>query len=89
MKIVAHGPSFTHINKMVDGQIAIIRKWSVPTYIGRIVQRYQDSLIALGEPSGNSWPNLFKSQANCQPPLSDTSEHYVEILGAGTVIEIE
>ena len=40
-----------------DGQLAIIvDKYN--DYKGRIVQRYKDSMVAIGLPEGNSWSNI-------------------------------
>ena len=42
-----------------DGQLAIIIDDAlVGHYKGRIVQRYEDSMIAIGSPSGMSWEDI-------------------------------
>lgn len=44
---------------MEDGQIGVIISWSTGSYLGKIVQRYKDNLVSLGEESGQSWSNWF------------------------------
>ena len=45
-----------------DGEIAIITKWHGEIqHLNEIVQRYKNSLIAIGKGSGNSWSNIFNS----------------------------
>lgn len=44
---------------LLDGQIAVITRWSVNRYIGRIVQRYGNNLVSLGRPVAKSWPGFF------------------------------
>lgn len=45
-----------HIRDMEDGQIGEIVKWgSIDHYIGRIVQRYRDILVTIGENSDHSF----------------------------------
>jgi hypothetical protein len=47
------------VREMSDGQIGIIVSWSgFGNYVGRIVQRYGDTLISLQKPSGNSWSQI-------------------------------
>jgi hypothetical protein len=68
---------------MEDGQIGIIRKWeSTTAYIGIIVQKYEDSLIALGKHSGHSWSKVQTLTKTTHP------ECLIEILPPGTVLEI-
>ena len=62
---------------MDDGDIAIIRKWSLTDSIGKIVQRFGENLVVLGKNSGNSFEGLSKS-----------AECLVEVLPKGTLLEI-
>ena len=41
--------------EMRDGQIAEIVKWSHDGYNGQIIQRYEDTLIVIGENRGKSF----------------------------------
>jgi hypothetical protein len=48
------------LSEMKDGQIGIITEWAdYQKYAGRIVQRYDNILIALGRSSGSSWSRIF------------------------------
>lgn len=68
---------------MNDGQIGIISQWGPHgQYVGTLVQRFADDLIALGEPRGGCWPNWFASDA------SKEEVYRVRILPKGTQIEI-
>ena len=43
---------FRHSHTMKDGDLAMITKWcGSPSYVGRIVQRYRQDLITVGEDS--------------------------------------
>ena len=50
-----------HVSEMSDGDIAEIIHWSnTPrVHTGQIVQRYGDALVVLGQPSKNSFSDLF------------------------------
>jgi len=50
-----------NVSELKDGQIAEIISWIYSEYIGIIVQRYQDSLVSIGESSGDSWESIYKS----------------------------
>lgn len=65
--------------EMKDGQIGIIRNWSPLHHKDKIVQKYGDSLIALGMPKGNS----FGAGGTI-----DTDDCQIEILPPGTKLEI-
>lgn len=46
--------------EMKDGQIAVITKWPCDSlYIGKIVQRYGNSLMVIGMDCGNGWPVFY------------------------------
>jgi hypothetical protein len=78
MKVYQLSANWTDVSKMKDGDIAVIRQWpGVEDYNGRIVQRYRDTLVCLGEPSGQSWV-----------PTIDKLKGKVEILKSGTLLEI-
>lgn len=49
------------LTSMKDGDVAEIVEWHHPECIGSIIQRYEDIIIFIGKPSGNSYPTLFKS----------------------------
>lgn len=69
------------VYEMRDGQIGIITKWRLhDLYIGKIVQRFEDSIIVIGEESDNSWPNF------CHNKFDDCR---VRILPNGTQLTIQ
>jgi hypothetical protein len=71
---------------MEDGEVAIITAWTVKSYIGTIVQRCGQSLIAIGKSEDECWPNLFKPVADGGDGVMDRCK--VRILRAGTTIEL-
>jgi len=76
--------NIVQVTEMSDGDIAIIEKWSNQKhYVGRVVQRYDNSLISLGLPQGKSWFELFRTKFE-----KDDDQFMVRILPAGTVMEI-
>jgi hypothetical protein len=52
-----------NVRQMLDSQIAEIVNWipSSPDYIGAIVQRHGNILIAIGKPVGEGWSSLFNT----------------------------
>ncbi len=73
-------PQGIRVFALRDGQLAKIVEWSEDRHIGRIVQRYGDSLVTLGRDRDYSWPGLFRG---------DRSEHgRVEILRDGDVLRV-
>jgi len=65
---------------MRDGEIGVITVWNNDNiYIGRVVQRFQTTLITLGANGGNSFPSVFNSK-------SETLR--VRILPAGTKLVV-
>lgn len=73
--------NFINVLDMQDGQIAEIVNWAVGTYIGTVVQRYEDSLITVGKYSRESWSNYFKRKS-CH------KDNKVRILEKGETITI-
>lgn len=69
------------VYNMKDGDIGIITRWGEQDdEIGSIVQRYKDVLISLGEASGSSWTEIFRSlNTDCR----------VRLLNSGDIINIE
>lgn len=63
---------------MKDGQIGIITSWSLKPYIGRIVQRSNNMLIALQKPYGD-----------CFNSIVDDETCRVRILQKGEILIIE
>lgn len=54
-----------HFSQMKDGQVGSITQWSVhKDFVGRVVQRYKNSLISLGMAEGNCWQDIFTETAN-------------------------
>lgn len=80
MKIVSKiAPQTVTPAEMKDGEIGIIRNWSVSGYIGRIVQKYKNDLITLGMRAEHSFLGTGDiAGKKCQ----------VEILSPGTQLEI-
>ena len=52
------------IGLMKDGDIAIITLSMYPEHVGTIVTRYDNHLVALGQPVGKSWMNHFPTQSS-------------------------
>ena len=74
----AKKPTVIHVQSLKKGQIAAVINWSVPCYIGLIVQRCGDTLFAIGK-------------ENCYWDLNDktlASECQVRLLESGETIEI-
>jgi hypothetical protein len=71
------------LNEMRDGQIGIITNWdqNPKYYIKRIVQRYKDDLITLGENSSNSFEGIFNN-------TSLNNNYRVKILPPGTKFKL-
>jgi hypothetical protein len=67
---------------LADGQIAIITEWdaSGEYYVGRIIQRYEDILITLGEPNGAAFTTALEK-------LNEKLR--VRVLEPGTLLEID
>ena len=66
-------------SEVKDGEICIVREWPdrFNSPIGKLLQRYTDKFIILGEHSDNSYPYLV-----------DSINIKVEILPKGTIIEL-
>lgn len=81
VKIVQEPPVDVHVKDMMDGQMAVITSWSIPNYVGTIVQRVGENLISIGADSKYVW-----YQASW--PHGVDKECRVRILSKGTVIEL-
>ena len=46
-------------DEMEDGDIAVITKSILPLSLNRVVMRWGDCLIVIGQPSSQSWPHFF------------------------------
>lgn len=69
-----------HLLTMKDGDVAVIDQWGVHLgYIGKVVQRYKDYLISVGEASGQGWGEVFANS-------SEMKDCYVRILKSGAEI---
>ena len=80
MKLIKMGENnWITPSEMKDGQIGIIRKWTVESYVGMIVQKYGNSLVCLGLPSSRS----FNGGGTITHP-----DCLIEILPYGTTLEI-
>lgn len=66
------------VREMEDGQIGVIAEWSTqPMYVGVIIQRYNNYLVALGKPYVCSWYEI-----------TDNHGCRVRILQPGTLLEV-
>lgn len=58
-----------NVTAMKDGDIAVIKEWNYENrdnpMPGRLVMRYIDDLISLGEDHENSWPEYFIALDQC------------------------
>lgn len=73
------------VHLMQDGDIAVITTWWHKQYLGRIVQRYGNFLMAVGLPQGFGFGILFPDA------LSDAESSQtcrVRILPPGTLLRI-
>ena len=49
----------TLMQDLKDGQLAIVLlNYTFPNYEGTIIQRFKDSAVAIGRPSGYCWDNI-------------------------------
>lgn len=81
--IVTSAPrtNLIRISDMKDGEIGVIR--SMPVFHiaeGRVVQRYRNHLITIGEDCGSSWSGYFDRYTH--------SENTVELLRKGDSITL-
>lgn len=60
VKLVGDEDGVVSLEKMQDGDIAVIVGWGYSSCLGAIVQRYHDDLIYLGKGWGSCWPGVFK-----------------------------
>ena len=81
-RVVGEVVSAIPVQQLLDGQMAVIHKWgSCSKALGRVVQRYKDDLIVLGEPWGKCYQDITtyaRSCLNC----------FVVVLPPGTKIEV-
>lgn len=68
------------VNDMKDGQLAEILRWPTqPSRVGEAVQRHgkaaNATLIPIGQPSENSWPQVFAERhETCRVRLLEATE---------------
>jgi hypothetical protein len=63
--------------EMEDGQIGVITNWGIyntKIYKGRIVQMYDDTLIIIGERSGERWSSAKVLPSDCKVRLLEPGE---------------
>ena len=68
------------MHAMRDGDIGEIVDWPIPSYIGRIVQRYKSHLLTVGRPSEEGWGDIYN--------LPYSNKRRVRILEPGEVLEV-
>lgn len=63
------------VSEMKDGEIGVITGWYAGTekYIGIIVQRYNEKLVALQKPYIESWISISESE-NCRVRILQKGE---------------
>jgi len=79
LKLKTDKSSGIYVNDMEDGDIAVVVDWTIPSIVGRIVQRYKDSLITIGMNSGEGWTNCFLQEKNehCRVRLLEPGEELI------------
>lgn len=70
------------ISELRDGQLAVITAWLGDKYIGEVVQRNGDGLVAIGQPTGSGWSRIF-------PECSRYPQCRVRLLVPGDKIVVE
>lgn len=50
------------VKDMNDGDLGVVTKWNNDWYIGKIVQRYNERFIVVGETSDNAYTSLLDSK---------------------------
>ena len=76
-------PKSICVNDMQDGDIGVVVVWSDGRYLGRIVQRYKDHLLVVGEQSGREWDTIFNSG------LGRWEDCHVRLLEKGETLIVE
>lgn len=69
------------LSKMEDGDVAEIIAWTDRREIGKVIQRYGNNIIIIGEPYGSSYPTILGYD-------NVDEECLVKILSKGTTIEL-
>ena len=75
-----NNPTTINIHDMKDGDIGEIVDWPVRGCIGRVVQRYKDYLLTVGQESGNGWGKIFST--------SRDEGRIIRLLQPGEMLEI-
>jgi len=75
-------PKGIWVGDMKDGDIGVIVAWMYNMYIGHVVQRYQNSLIAIGMTSDSAWHRMWLSDecalsSGCRVRLLEKGEMLV------------
>jgi len=71
-------PKGIRVDEMKDGDIGVITVWGCnKSYLGQVVQRCHDTLIAIGKAEQHSWPEMFVCN------IYDTSDYRVKLLKKG------
>jgi len=78
LKLVEEKPqSVICVGDMKDGQIGVIVKWPLKSYLGRVVQRNHNRLITLGDTFDKGWGEYYPVKArkeDCQVRLLEKGE---------------
>ena len=86
-RVIKNAQEGTSVFDMIDGDIGQIILWDglKESYIGTIIQRYNNALVVIGKDYGSSWPDLLKSGRDTN---SSREKFMVELLPKGTQIEL-
>jgi len=87
MKVLDTVSPYIPISDLKDGQLAVIRVNTTGGYVGRVVQRYDNIIIQIGEEKGHSWTNIFKDLTPEKVKMFE-STFLVQVLKKGTKLEV-
>ena len=82
-KLIKEVTTIIPAHDMADGQLGVIVQWGTnPEYEYKVVQRFGDDLMQIGEPRAYSWVGFFSRDA------AEPETHLVKLLARGSQIEI-
>ena len=83
VKLEGEWDSSINAQDMRKGQLAVIVSWGGDgkgsPCVGNIVQRYGESLVHIGKPRGDCWPNFFARghQDRCRVRVIPNGRHLI------------
>ena len=82
-KLIKEVTTIIPAHDMADGQVGVIVQWGTnPEFEYRVVQRFGDDLMQVGESRANAWTGFFARDAQ------EPGTHLVKMLARGSQIEI-